>query len=59
MITPVENGNTRCAETPRRCASASQVLRARNHVEKSFGLEKMCSQTLEIYARLIEHSGRW
>ena len=33
--------------------------RARNHVEKSFGLEKMCGQTLEIYSRLIEHTGRW
>ncbi len=33
--------------------------RARNHVERSFGLEKMCGQTLEIYSRLIEHSGRW
>ncbi len=42
-------------------AAARDALaeRARNHVEKSFGLEKMCSQTLEIYARLIEHSGRW
>jgi glycosyltransferase involved in cell wall biosynthesis len=42
-------------------ATARDALaeRARNHVEKSFGLEKMCSQTLEIYARLIEHSGRW
>ena len=29
MITPVENGKTCCADTPRRCASASQVLRAR------------------------------
>ena len=42
-------------------AAARDALaeRARNHVEKSFGLEKMCAQTLEIYARLIEHSGRW
>jgi glycosyltransferase involved in cell wall biosynthesis len=42
-------------------AAARDALaeRARNHVEKSFGLEKMCAQTLEIYARLIEHTGRW
>jgi glycosyltransferase involved in cell wall biosynthesis len=30
--------------------------RARAHVEKSFGLERMCAHTLEIYARLIEHA---
>jgi glycosyltransferase involved in cell wall biosynthesis len=42
-------------------AAARDALaeRARNHVEQAFGLEKMCAQTLEIYARLIEHSGRW
>lgn len=42
-------------------AAARDALaeRARHHVEKSFGLEKMCGQTLEIYSRLIEHAGRW
>jgi glycosyltransferase involved in cell wall biosynthesis len=38
-------------------AAARDTLaeRGRAHVENSFGLERMCAHTLEIYARLIEH----
>jgi glycosyltransferase involved in cell wall biosynthesis len=39
-------------------AAARDALaeRARAHVEHAFGLEMMCGRTLEIYARLLEHS---
>jgi glycosyltransferase involved in cell wall biosynthesis len=39
-------------------AAARDALaeRARAHVEEAFGLERMCGQTLEIYARLLERS---
>jgi glycosyltransferase involved in cell wall biosynthesis len=41
-------------------AAARDALaeRARGHVEEAFGLEKMCSQTLEIYGRLLEHAAQ-
>lgn len=41
-------------------AAARDALaeRTRAHVEEAFGLERMCALTLEIYGRLLEHSGR-
>jgi glycosyltransferase involved in cell wall biosynthesis len=41
-------------------AAARDTLaeRARAHVENAFGLEMMCGRTLEIYARLLEHSSQ-
>ena len=39
-------------------ARDAMAERARAHVEEAFGLEKMCGQTLEIYARLLEHAAQ-
>ncbi|MDB5643844.1 MAG: glycosyl transferase [Hyphomicrobiales bacterium] len=41
-------------------AAARDALaeRSRKHVEQSFGLERMCGRTLEIYGRLLEHTGQ-
>jgi glycosyltransferase involved in cell wall biosynthesis len=39
-------------------ARESLATRARAHVEGAFTLERMCAQTLELYARLLEAGAR-